>query len=284
MKSPPFAYTRPTSVGDAIEALGSDPDARALAGGQSLLPLLGVRLAAPSLLVDLERIPELAGVHPNGSTTRIGAMTRQADAERSEELRARIPVLVEGIRQIGYPAIRNRGTVGGSLAHADPAAELPVLAAALDARIVVNGADGERTVPAADFFRGPFDVALAPGELLTALDVPTDDMTWTFLELSRRKADFAVVMVAIGVLMEGSRCVRARVVVGGAHPTPIRLVDAEASLTGARVDRALADDVARQAAGQLRPSSDVHGSADYRRQVAGVILRRTILQATGSSS
>ena len=282
MKSPPFAYAAPTSVADAVGLLGTEPDARPLAGGQSLLPLLGVRLAAPSLLVDLERIPELAGITGDGDRTRIGAMTRQAAGERSGVLRERLPLLVDGIGQIGYPAIRNRGTIGGSLAHADPAAELPVLATALDATIVVHGAQGERAVRAEDFFLGPFEVDLRPGELLTFLDVPADTLEWTFLELSRREADFAVAMVAVGVEMDGRRCARARIVVGGAHPTPIRLVEAEQALTGAEVDADLATEVARRGAAQLRPASDIHGSADYRRQVAGVLIRRAVLQATGS--
>lgn len=284
MKSPPFGYVTPTRVADAVEMLSSDPDARPLAGGQSLLPLLGVRLAAPSLLVDLERIPELSGIEPNGSSTRIGAMTRQAAAERSTILQTQFPLLVDGLGQIGYPAIRNRGTIGGSLAHADPAAELPVLATALDASIIVHGTRGERSVRAEDFFLGPFEVDLRPDELLTFVDLPASTLNWTFLELSRREADFAVVMVAVGVEMDGPRCMQARVVVGGAHPTPIRILAAEQAMSGAEVDRELADDIARRAAEQLRPGSDIHGSAEYRRQVAGVLIRRAVLHATGSRS
>lgn len=284
MKSPPFAYVTPTRVAEAVEILSSDPDARPLAGGQSLLPLLGVRLAAPSLLVDLERIPELSGIEPNGSSTRIGAMTRQAAGERSDILKKDFPLLVDGLGQIGYPAIRNRGTIGGSLAHADPAAELPVLATALDASIIVHGTRGERSVRAEDFFLGPFEVDLRPGEVLTSLDLPAPTLNWTFLELSRREADFAVAMVAVGVEMDGPRCRQARIVVGGAHPTPIRLLDVEQALAEAEVDQELADEIARRAAEQLRPSSDIHGSAEYRRQVAGVLIRRAVLHATGSRS
>jgi carbon-monoxide dehydrogenase medium subunit len=283
MKSPPFAYARPTTRAAALAVLGSDPEARPLAGGQSLLPLMGTRLAAPAVLVDLERVTELSGIQLVGPAVRIGAMTRQVDAERSALLAERFPVLVEGLRQIGYPAIRNRGTVGGSIAHADPAAELPVLAVALDASLVVAGPAGERTVAAADFFRGPFDPALGPGELLVAVDLPPTDLTWAFLEMSRRSADFALVSVAVGLRIEDGRCRRARIVVGAAHPHPIRLRDAEYALVGARVDPELAADVAGRAVAALRPAGDVQGSAEYRRHVAAVLLRRAIVHAAGRS-
>lgn len=284
MKSPPFAYARPTTRAAALAVLGSEPDARPLAGGQSLLPLMGARLAAPTVLVDLERLRELSGIALDGSTVRIGAMTRQADAERSELLATRFPVFVEGLRQIGYPAIRNRGTVGGSIAHADPAAELPVLAVALDASMLVDGPGGERAVAAADFFRGPFEPALGPGELLTAVELPTNDLSWAFVELSRRSADFALVSVAVGVRIEDGICRQARVVVGAAHPRPIRLRDAEEALRDARVDAELASDVATRAVVALRPTGDVQGSADYRRRVAAVLLRRAILRAVAGGS
>ena len=283
MKSPPFAYAVPTTIDEAVELLDSEPDARPLAGGQSLLPLLGMRLAAPTVLVDLERIPELSGIEADGSSVRIGAMTRQSAGERSEPLRSRFPAVVEAIGQIGYPAIRNRGTFGGSLAHADPAAELPVLAVALDATVGVRGVQGERTVRAEDFVLGPFEVDVRPGELLTHLDLPATDLEWAFLELSRRHADFAIVMVAVGVRLDGDRCAAARIVVGGASAKPVRMIAAEEALVGQVVDQALADEVARQAAGELSPTSDVHGSADYRRQVAAVLLRRAIRQATGGA-
>ena len=170
MKSPPFGYAAPTTVGEAVELLSSDPDARPLAGGQSLLPLLGVRLAAPSLLVDLERIPELCGIQPYGSSTRIGAMTRQDAGERSDILKEDFPLLVDGLGQIGYPAIRNRGTIGGSLAHADPAAELPVLATWRSTRAAsCTVRAGERSsCPGRRLLPGRrIEVDLRPGEVLT---------------------------------------------------------------------------------------------------------------------
>lgn len=281
MKSPPFAYARPRTRGAALAVFDAEPDARALAGGQSLLPLMGARLAAPAVLVDLERVEDLTGIRAGGDTVHIGAMTRQADAERSELLAERFPVLVEGLRQIGYPAIRNRGTVGGSIAHADPAAELPVLAVALDASVVVDGPRGEHAVRAEDFFRGPFDPALGHGELVVSVDLPTTDLTWAFLELSRRSADFALVSVAVGLRVDGGTCRQARIVVGAAHPRPIRLRDAEEALVGQHIDHATADAVARSAVTALRPAGDVGGSADYRREVAAVLVRRAILRAAG---
>ncbi len=281
MKSAPFSYARPRTRGAALAVLDAEPEARALAGGQSLLPLMVARLAAPAVLVDLEGVDDLTGVRLDGGTVRIGAMTRQADAECSELLRDRFPVLVEGLRQVGYPSIRNRGTVGGSIAHADPAAELPVLAVALDASIVVDGPRGEHAVRAEDFFHGPFDPALDQGELVTSVDLPVTDLTWAFLELARRSADFALVSVAVGLRMEGGTCREARIVVGAAHPRPIRLVDAEEALVGQQIDHETADAVARRAVAALRPASDVGGSAEYRREVAAVLARRAILRAAG---
>jgi carbon-monoxide dehydrogenase medium subunit len=284
MKSPPFAYARPTTRAAALAVLGSEPDARPLAGGQSLLPLMGARLAAPSVLVDLDLVPELSGITLDGTTVRIGAMTRQADAERSELLATRFPVLVEGLRQIGYPAIRNRGTIGGSIVHADPAAELPVLAVALNATLLVEGPHGERAIAAGDFFRGPFEPALEPGELLTAIALPATGLTWAFLELSRRSADFALVSVAVGIRVEDGICQQACIVVGAAHPQPLRLHQAEEALLGARVDEEFAREVATRAVAALRPAADVQGSAEYRRHVAAVMLRRAILRAAERSS
>lgn len=281
MKSPPFSYARPRTRASALAVLDAEPDARVLAGGQSLLPLMGARLAAPAVLVDLERVDDLTGIRLDGDTVKIGAMTRQADAEHSELLRDRCPVLVDGLRQIGYPAVRNRGTVGGSIAHADPAAELPVLAVALDASIVVDGPRGERVVPADDFVRGPFDPALDQGELVTSVDLPASDLNWAFLELARRSADFALVTVAVGLRIEDGTCRQARIVVGAAHPRPIRLRDAEEALVGLQVDHETADAVARRAATALRPTADVQGSAGYRREVAAVLMRRAILRAAG---
>ncbi|MGD9530172.1 FAD binding domain-containing protein [Pseudonocardia sp.] len=283
MKSPPFAYTRPTTRAAALAVLESEPDARPLAGGQSLLPLMGARLAAPAVLVDLERVEGLSGIQLDGGTVRIGAMTRQADAEASELLATRCPVFVEGLRQVGYPAIRNRGTIGGSLAHADPAAELPVLAVALDASMLIDGPAGPRTVAARDFFRGPFEPDLHPGELLTAVELPANELTWAFHELARRSADFALVSVAVGLRIEDEVCREARVVVGAAHPRPIRLQEGEEALVGARIDRQLAEEVATRAVAALRPAGDVQGSSGYRRQVAAVLLRRAIVHAAGRS-
>ncbi len=279
MKSPTFDYVAPASLTEVTQVLFGDEDARPIAGGQSLLPLLGFRLAVPTVLVDLAKVPELSGIETDGSQTLIGAMTRQAAVERSSVVAQRFPVLVEALRNVGYPQIRNRGTIGGSIAHADPTAELPLMMTALDATIHTVGPRGVRRVPASEFFQGPFDVALEPGEIVTAVELSPTDLDWTFLELARRRGDFAIVMVAVGVRMAGSSCEDIRVHIGGSHPVPLRLAAVEDQLRGSEVN---ADSVrsAAQLAGQLvSPTRDIHGSEQYRRRVSTVLVARGLRHA-----
>ncbi|MFC8226106.1 FAD binding domain-containing protein [Streptomyces sp. NPDC057287] len=278
MKPTPFDYTAPRTVAEAVTLL-ADParDAKVVAGGQSLIPMLNMRLARPELLVDITRIPELARLAVDGSgALRIGAAVRQARAAADPALRRGWPLLAAAITRIGHPQIRNRGTVCGSLAHHDPAAELPTAARALDARFVITGPRGTRTVPAEDFFVATFSTAVEPDELLCEVVVPPppDRSGWAFEELTRRHGDFATVGVA--VLLErdaATGTVRgARVVFSGAGPAPVRLPAAEEALVGTEVGaEALA--AARLAAlSGLTPSDDVHASAAHRRETAAHLL------------
>jgi aerobic carbon-monoxide dehydrogenase medium subunit len=211
VKPAPFDYHRAASVEDAVAALASTPDAKAIAGGQSLAPLLNLRLARPSLLVDVARIPDLADVERDGARVRVGALVRHAALARQDAH----PLLAEAARFIGHPAIRTRGTAGGSLAHADPAAELPVVALATGAVVHVSGAAGPRSLRADELFVGPLQTSLADDELITAVDFPLPD-AWGFVELARRHGDFALVVVAAARFGGETR-----VAVGGVAPTPV---------------------------------------------------------------
>ncbi len=229
MKPAPFAYEAAHSLPSALRLLGEE-DAKALAGGQSLVPLLNFRLARPRLLVDLNPIGELAFVRRSGGVLRIGALTRQASLERSALVQRHWPLLRQAVRMVGHPAIRSRGTVGGSVAHADPSAELPVALSALDARFQVSSPRGEHTLDARELFRGPMMTAIEPDELLTAIEVPPtpDGARMAFIEHARTHGDFAVAGAAV-VLAPGEH---AAIALLGAGTTPVRAVDAERALLG----------------------------------------------------
>lgn len=285
MKPTPFDYTAPRTVAEAV-ALLADParDAKVVAGGQSLIPMLNMRLARPELLVDITRIPDLAAltVNPSGAL-HIGAAVRQARAAADPSVRRGWPLLAAAIERIGHPQIRSRGTVCGSLAHHDPAAELPTAARALDARFVITGPRGSRTVSAGDFFVATFSTAVEPDELLTEVVVPPPPAGcgWAFEELTRRHGDFATVGVA--VLLErdsGSGTVRtARVVFSGAGPVPVRLHTAEDALIGTGVGKEALAAASRAALAGLTPSDDVHASAGHRRETAAHLLVRACTTA-----
>ena len=280
MKPPPFEYRAPQSLDEAlslIEELGED--ARPLAGGQSLIPLLSFRLARPSYLIDLADVPELQSIRLDGGQLVIGAMVRERVAERDGSVREAAPLLTYALPLIGHPAIRSRGTIGGSLAHSDPAAELPTVALTLDVELVARSrARGERTIPAADFFTGFFSTALESDELLTEIHIhPQPPGTGSaFEEVARRHGDFAIVGVAAMVRVEAERITEARVVLAGVSDVPVRAFDAEAVLAGAELTDELLGKAARQAANSLSPPSDLHGSSAYRRHVAGVLIRRAV--------
>lgn len=284
MKPAPFEYFAPTSLDGALELLAEHGDeAKLLAGGQSLVPTMNFRLARPAVLVDLNRVPEMAFVQASPGALTVGAMTRQASLERSAEVARHQPLLAAALPHIAHPQIRNRGTLGGSLAHADPAAELPAVAVALEAQVVVRGADGERRHDAGDFFHGLFTTALEPGEILSAVEFPAlpHATGWSFQEVARRHGDYALVGVAATLRMTGDRCEQARVVLFavGAGPTPA--VHACESLAGTRINEARIGKAARRAAhDDIDPIGDIHASAPYKRHLAEVLVRRALHEAT----
>ncbi|SFO35826.1 FAD binding domain-containing protein [Amycolatopsis rubida] len=283
MKPSPFDYAAPATVAEAVALLGdAEHEAKVLAGGQSLVPMLSMRLARPDVLVDITRIPGLGRcVSGDAGELRIGAAVRQAAVAADPAVRAGWPLLAAAIDRIGHPQIRHRGTVCGSLAHHDPAAELPAAAVALDARFVLAGPSGTRTVPAAEFFVATFQTALAEDELLTEVVFPAQPAGrgWAFDELARRHGDFATVGVCVLLDRIGDAAAAARVVFCGAGPVPVRLPAAEAALTGATLDADTLAEAARVVRAELEPPGDVHASAEYRREAAAHLLTRTVTAA-----
>lgn len=285
MKPSSFDYTAPSTVGEAVALLADEErEAKVVAGGQSLIPMLNMRLARPEVLVDITRIPELGRLHVDAAgNLRIGAAVRQARAAADTAVRDGWPLLAAAIEHIGHPQIRNRGTVCGSLAHHDPAAELPTAALALDARFVITGPRGTRTVTAGDFFVATFSTAVEADELLTEVVFPPlpADHGWAFEELTRRHGDFATVGVAVVLERSaGTGAVRAaRVVVSGAAPVPVRLPAAEEALVGSNAGEQALAAAAGAALSGLTPSDDVHATAEYRREGAAHLLVRACTTA-----
>ncbi len=284
MKPAPFDYTAPDTLEEALAVLAEHgDDAKPLAGGQSLLPLLNFRLARPAMLVDLNRLTDLDYARPadNGSL-RLGAMTRHRTLERDSAVARAAPLVAEAAPYIAHPQIRNRGTVGGSLAHADPASELPVVAVALDARFRLARAGGERWVEAADFFVGLLTADLEPGELLVEVELPAmpSGSGWAFDELARRHGDYALAGVAAVLTRDGDACTRARLVYLSLGDGPVRARQAEAMLESDGASDATIAEAARLAAEQeIEPSGDIHASASYKRHLAAVLTRRVLARA-----
>jgi carbon-monoxide dehydrogenase medium subunit len=287
VKLPRFEYRSPTSIDEALSLLAEHgEEARVLAGGQSLMPLMALRLARPEMVVDVGRVEGLAEIAEHDGQLQIGSLVRERAAERSDRVRRRAPLLADAVPLIGHVAIRNRGTIGGSVAHSDPAAEIPAVVLAMDAELVArSGSRGQRIIDAADFFVGHFTNALAADELLTEVRMPTvKPATGTsFLEAVRRNGDFAVVGAAVIVQMrEGDppEVAAARIALIGVASTPIRRPDAERLLSGAPPTDDTFKAAAAEAAHGLDPPSDLHGSASYRKRVAEVLVRRALQQAT----
>jgi carbon-monoxide dehydrogenase medium subunit len=285
MKPPVFDYATPATLPEAVALLQQhDGEAKVLSGGQSLVPLLNMRLARPAMLVDLARIPDLDYVRADGDGFAIGGMTRQRTVELSPMIQAQHPLLHAGMLLIAHPQNRNQGTIGGSLAHADPAAELPALALALDATFSATGPNGARTIAAADFFLTYLTTSLEPTEILTAVLFPTlpKRTGWSIMEVARRHGDFGLagVVAIVGLAPDGA-IASARVVLFGVGATPIRATAAEALLAGQPGDPALFAAVGARAAADLdEPLTDVHASADYRRDLARVLTGRALAEAT----
>ena len=278
-----FDYRAPTSLGEVIDLLGQHGDeAKVMAGGQSLIPLLKLRLASPALVLDLGRIPSLDGASRDASTLRIGARTRHVDIERDDSLRDACRLMTEAAPQISDPLVRNLGTVGGSLCHADPAGDWGSVMLALDAELVAASRGGERVIPARDFFQGPFTTALRPDEVLTEVRVPLrEDSGGAYLKLERKVGDFATVGVAIQVELDDGRVRRAGIGLTSVGPSNLKATAAEQALAGREPTDELIAEAARLAAQAAEPRDDVRGSADYKRDVVRVFVQRGMKTALG---
>lgn len=290
MKPANFDYTCPRTVDEACRLLaGANGDGKIIAGGQTLVPLLAMRLARPALLIDINRIAALRGIEVHDGVVTVKACTRQADALKSDAIRTQIPLLAKALRFVGHPQTRNRGTVGGSLANADPAAEIGVAALALDCEIVARRAGSERAIPIGAFFQGTMSTALAAEECLIAIRFRASREAGRigtgFQEVSIRRSDFALVAVAVHLrLDEGGVCRRIAIGLGGIGEAPLCVEEAAAPLVGTRLE---AGDLAKAVAAvrdSLEPRSDIHASADYRRRVAGALVERAIVEARHEAS
>jgi carbon-monoxide dehydrogenase medium subunit len=278
MKPAPFDYVRPGSLRDACEILASDDDARVIAGGQTLVPMLAMRLARPSRLVDIARLEELRGIRPEQGALVIGAVTRQAEVERSALARRALPLLAKALPWVGHPPTRSRGTVGGSISHADPSAEIPLVAVTLGAEIEIANASGNTTMPADEFIIGPMLTAVMPGDCVRAVRFPV----WSharigtgFHEVSARQSDFAFVAAAAQVALdEEGRCIEAVLGLGGVGDRAIR-IDV-AALVGREPLAAAASDIVRAALADIEIGSDLHVSESYRCRVAVTLAIRAL--------
>jgi len=272
VKPAPFAYKKARTLEEAVALLG-EKDARLLAGGQSLIATLNMRLSSPSLLIDINGIGGLDGISVKGGMVEIGALARHVQAERSDVVAKNAPLIARAMPHIGHPAIRNRGTLGGSIAFADPAAELPACLLALDGEVEATGPKGKRTIKAQDFFNGLFETALGPQEVLTAIRVPAaaKDTRVGFAELARRHGDYAIVGLAASGRGDGKGLADVRLAFFGVGNTPLRVKKAEAALTAGNIDAAVN-------ALELEPHDDVQATAKVKKHLAGVLLRRVAKQ------
>jgi carbon-monoxide dehydrogenase medium subunit len=285
MKPPSFEYAAPSTVAEAVSLLQQHGgEAKILAGGQSLMPLLNMRFARPTALIDLRRVADLDGIREENGGLAIGAMTTKRVVERSALVKSRQPLLHAATLLIAHPQIRTRGTVGGSMAQADPAAEYPAVALALGAEFRIVGPGGERRASADDFFVTYLTTALEENEVLTEVRLPVlpERTGWSVQEVARRHGDFAMVGAAITLTVEGDRCSDARIVLFGVGPTPLRARAAEQVVIGATPGDSLFVEAGKQASDALDdPLSDVHASAEYRRHLAQVLTRRGLAEAAG---
>jgi aerobic carbon-monoxide dehydrogenase medium subunit len=288
MKPAPFMYAAPSTLAEAIALLVAHGDtAKLLAGGQSLVPMMNFRLARPEYVIDLNRVAGLDAMTEQNGTLVVGAMTRQRSLERSDLISQRYPLLQEAVQLIGHTAIRNRGTVGGSIAHADPAAELPAVLLAYGGNVTVQGPHGTREIPAAELFLTYFTTTLAPEEILTEVRFPQwpQGTGWCFLEESRRHGDFAMVGVAVLLTLDTARrCTRVAVVLTGVGGVPHQVTQATDILVGHVPDEGRIADVARAASAGVEPESDIHASAAFRRHLSGVLSRRALHKAVERAS
>ena len=282
MKPAPFEHLVPTSVPEAVNMLGEyAPDARVLAGGQSLVPMMNFRLARPAVLVDLNRISDLFYIDDIGDYLAVGAMTREREIENSDLVRAACPLLHEATLNIGHLPIRSRGTIGGSLCNADPAAEYPATILALDATLVAQSVRGEREIPAAKFFDSALTTTLEPDEILTEIRAPKvpPGSGAAFVEVSRRHGDFALAGVAAQITLDGDAVTNVRLAACGVGSGPVRLTDAEDAIRSDGLTDASLAAAEAAAVVQADPDSDVHATSGYRRKLAGVMTKRALQKA-----
>jgi len=282
VKNPSFIYHRPESLADALALLSAHgDDAKILAGGQSLLPTMALRLGPPEQLIDIGRVPGLDAITASSEGATIGALVRHATAEHSTDLATYAPLVHQAMPHVGHKAIRTRGTVVGSVAHADPAAEMPAVALAADATMVAQSAGGTREIPAAEFFGGYLQTALRPDELLAEVRFPawTADDTGAVVEVSRRHGDYALVGLVTRLRVSSGTIDEAALAFFGVGSTPVRASEAESALVGETPDPDVLATAAELVADNLEPTADVHGTAAYRRHLAGVLTRRGLTAA-----
>jgi len=285
MKLPPFEYACPTELSEAVALLAAhNGDAKPIAGGQSLVPMLAFRLAAPTLLVDLRKLPDLRKIEISATGLGLGAMVRWRDILDDARLRTAHPLLVAAVTQVAHYQIRNRGTIGGSIAHADPAAEIPGIAVTCEAEIAVVGSAGPRAIKAQDFFLGPLTTALAADEIIIEIRFPAwpPSRRFGFREFARRRGDFAMAAAALWYDEDAGKARNAHVGVIGVGDRPQRLSPVEAVLNGRVVDEAAIAAAEAAAAAAVDPQTDIHASADYRRALTGTMVERALRDAAGS--
>jgi carbon-monoxide dehydrogenase medium subunit len=283
MKASAFSYARATSVSDALELLRAHGDrAKVLSGGQSLMPAMNLRLISPELIVDIGELTELRGIAVTGPGVRIGALTRHVDLARSPDIAAHAPLLAEAIAYVAHPAIRNRGTLGGSLAHADPASELPACMLALNATIIIRGQAGERRVAAQDFFTGIYETTLSPEELLVAVELPVarKNAAHFFYEFARRHGDYAITGLAAQAIVERNTLADLRLAFFAVGDRPV-LAKAASKLVGVAITPAAVADACTALSEELDPQDDQQASASMRRHLANVLLVRCVAALLG---
>jgi carbon-monoxide dehydrogenase medium subunit len=282
MKLPPFEYACPATLNEAVALLAShDGEAKALAGGQSLMPMMAFRMARPTLLVDLRKLSDLRQIKVGADGVRLGALARWRDILDDKRLDTAHPLLKAAVSHVAHYQIRNRGTVGGSIAHADPAAEMPGICQTCDAVITAVGKGGSRTIKADDFFQGALTTALEPDEIITEIHLPAWPAArrWGFQEFARRRGDFAMSGVALYYDLDGGKAANAHIGVIGVGDRQKRLPKAEAALNGNAVNDALAVKVGEAASADVEPQDDIHASAAYRRSLTGTLTERALLAA-----
>ncbi len=282
MKPAPFEYVRPATVEEACSILAADEDARVIAGGQTLMPMLAMRLARPTTLVDIFRLQPLRGITDEGNAIRIGAVTRQVEAEREAVIAKKLPLLARALPWVGHAPTRNRGTIGGSIANADPSAEIPLVAVTLGAELDFQELDGVSSMPAEDFFLSAMTTAIPAGACLTQVRFPVwaeHRVGVSFHEISARRSDYAFVSVAAQVALDADgRCTKIALGVGGVGDRPVRIKACDTLVGGVLADKDVRDAVAAELA-TLEPSSDLQASAAYRRRVATLLTSRAVAEA-----